>query len=99
MQQLINLSFYRVQESLSAVEARPRLEDQISRLRNELSRLKENRRDVESWHSSSSSSDDEENSSAASRAREEAGRNKKLLLQTQKDLKVWLYVDHNSNTL
>ena len=80
------------------MEARPRLEDQISRLRNELSRLQENRRDVESWHSSSSS-DDEENSSVASRAREEAGRNKKLLLQTQKDLKVWLYVDHNSNTL
>ena len=76
---------------MSAIEARPRLEEQVSLLRGELARLKENRRDVDSWHSSSSSSESEESDSTTSRAKEEAVKNKKLLLQTQKELKVQLF--------
>ena len=82
------------QESYSAVEARPRLEKQIADLRAELERLKNGRKEVSSWKSStSSSSDDEYGSSVVSRAKEEAGKNKKLLLQTQQELKVRLMVN------
>ena len=65
----------------------------MARLRDELARLKENRRNVDSWHSSSSSSSSEdEESSATSRAKEEAEKNKILLAHTQEELKVQMQV-------
>ncbi|XP_076809692.1 uncharacterized protein LOC143452557 isoform X2 [Clavelina lepadiformis] len=75
------------QESVSAVEARPRLEEQVASLKSEVERLQDQRRQERSWKRSSSSSDEGFDSSAASRAREEAYRSKELLLKSQEELR------------
>ncbi|CAK8682059.1 unnamed protein product [Clavelina lepadiformis] len=75
------------QESVSAVEARPRLEEQVASLKSEVERLQDQRRQERSWKRLSSSSDEGFDSSAASRAREEAYRSKELLLKSQEELR------------
>nr|CAB3243204.1 ELKS/Rab6-interacting/CAST family member 1-like [Phallusia mammillata] len=69
------------QESVSAVEARPILEEQVSALKEELARLQDLR------EQETSSSDDEQSSSSKHRAQEEIGRNKKILRKLQEELK------------